>query len=1287
MTSPRRRSSRRRISPLSGGACALKLGDYQRSVIARMVVRCRAKHGIVLLHRMGSGKCLGRGTPVMMADGRNKLVEDIEVGDLLMGDDSTPRTVLSLARGREQMYRIVPVKGDPYVVNESHILSLKVSGPDALPTRWRKPRGSVIDICLRDYLDLAQCPQDSGLKGYRVGVEFPDKDVPFDPWMIGYWLGDGSSRETQVTTADAGIAHLPPLNLIMQPLPSYPITYTSADVDETPPICLQNALQQLNLVDNKHLPDVYKYNSRAVRMGILAGMLDAGGSLQSNCYDITLVNERLLDDVVFLARSLGFASYKTVYQKTCTNENPVTYYRTCISGAGLEELPLVMHRKRASPHTQEEDDALVTGITVEELGVDDYFGFAIDGNRRFLLGDFTVTHNTITAITMLQNLPEHDGAGQRIRRLIVCPEAIMQNWSSDAMDFALVYPDSQERADAYAQYDRVSYEELFSEVQKRSAAMLQRFSGALVVFDEAHNLAKMYRKLDARQQRYVEQLMAAPLRSVIMTGTPVENDFSDLTLLVNFAKGLKDDVGRLPQQEDGLFAEYGIVTRENWLKGWWPLMPIVTQGVFQLVLMSANTFLPVNPTSAMEIVSAASQFLTSQGSFGAVLGVSGKFLTGAALAAFGGPVAFSMTAASLGVPIMLSLWSIGAMSSATQDNPRKLDVAALLADIKAYVSFFDYEYYDRKVTADGAPAAFDEDDTVREDAEAPKGLVSGLLRGFGLWGGADTYQIRQWFPDARRVEDGPARVVYTDYQSSMLMCFSARRLQPSHKVALGMDAFRERAEDEVTYGKYARAIGNMSPQCAFFRTREAGSRGSALDNRFVHEPNGLSGGDLGLLSGGRAVKGRATAREFDGAAAKESPRMFSCPKFENALDFILQQRSAPAHDFLPVVYSSYDEQGFRLFSAFLSSCGFNHIVLHGDDNDKERSARLDAGAGTRYPAPGVAMRDFEEPFDWQFAVEQALAGSKAGGAALLHASADASQRGVALSQAAWRKFGPTITEYASKSAGHALRLVEEVGKFLALTSAGAAAGAAVGAATGAYAGARSYLGLKGGAVGVRVRPRPFGTDATPVCVLLHPSIMEGASFTYNPCLIALEPIPGLGPQEQVYARVLRRYPDKPKKYADVPVPPFVKRPIKTIVQMSANFNPMRYYEGLVKIWVSQFAYVFPVAMTQAFKFTLTASIGPDSQQFLRNKANEDAFAQLSVALKQLNDAKIADETCGVEDKRDAACSIWRCSDEPGSCMLMPLPEQDEDPTPLAGGKKRRRRSTARKRSPGRTIRE
>ena len=92
--------------------------------------------------------CHERGQLIMLADGSMRRVEDIAVGDLLMGPDSTPRTVLSLARGRQEMRRIIPETGPAWVVNLDHVLTLANGGDDLGlrdPSSW-------IDITVREYL-------------------------------------------------------------------------------------------------------------------------------------------------------------------------------------------------------------------------------------------------------------------------------------------------------------------------------------------------------------------------------------------------------------------------------------------------------------------------------------------------------------------------------------------------------------------------------------------------------------------------------------------------------------------------------------------------------------------------------------------------------------------------------------------------------------------------------------------------------------------------------------------------------------------------------------------------------------------------------------------------------------------------------------------------------------------------------------------------------------------------------------------------------------------------------
>lgn len=75
-----------------------------------------------------SGKCMSAGTLVVMADGSLKEIQNIVVGDKVMGVDSTPRTVLQLHSGVASMYRVNQSKGMTYEVNEGHLLCCYYNG-------------------------------------------------------------------------------------------------------------------------------------------------------------------------------------------------------------------------------------------------------------------------------------------------------------------------------------------------------------------------------------------------------------------------------------------------------------------------------------------------------------------------------------------------------------------------------------------------------------------------------------------------------------------------------------------------------------------------------------------------------------------------------------------------------------------------------------------------------------------------------------------------------------------------------------------------------------------------------------------------------------------------------------------------------------------------------------------------------------------------------------------------------------------------------------------------------
>jgi replicative DNA helicase len=368
---------------------------------------------IIVAARPSMGKCLGKGTPVMMYDGRAKPVEDIEVGDRLMGDDGTPRTVQSLARGREMMYWVRQKRGMDYRVNESHILSLKKSRREG-----RRPRGSITDISVREYLAKSDKWKDDH-KGFKAAAEFSEQPVPLDPYLLGLWLGDGKSDNARIYTTDEEV-----VAYLYDAADARGETISVSDEHRRCPAYLiksgdrgtaatarsvQAALRALGVLNDKHIPQLYLANSRKKRLRLLAGLIDSDGHLNAGhggTYEITQSNKQLAEQIKFLCDTLGYrTSLKSKTARIRETAYESTVYRVRFNG-NVDEIPVRIERKKATPWTDRQDWQ-VTGIDVEQDGIGEYYGFTLDGNGRFLLADGTVTHNTAFSLACGLNASTH----------------------------------------------------------------------------------------------------------------------------------------------------------------------------------------------------------------------------------------------------------------------------------------------------------------------------------------------------------------------------------------------------------------------------------------------------------------------------------------------------------------------------------------------------------------------------------------------------------------------------------------------------------------------------------------------------------------------------------------------------------------------------------------------------------------------------------------------------------------------------------------------------------------
>lgn len=355
---------------------------------------------VFVIQRTGFGKCHRRGTKVLRADGRSVNVENVRVGDRLLGPDGTPRRVLNLHRGQSSMIRVTPIKGDPFVVTDDHILVVK----DTSTQR-------VYEIAARELLvkpkrqrRWAKLIRASAITKFPDATDRPGKILPYH---LGLLLGDGGLSQrhaVKYTTNDNPL--LEEIHALCRQFGieakhegnhSWRLTSTGRGARGSNRTMnrLVHELDELRLLpiacDRRFVPDAYKYASIHDRLEILAGLIDTDGHLvKKTVFEFASKSQQLANDVKFLALSVGLAatfSHRVI--------GGTRYYRVHVFG-DTDIIPTRLARKQAHPR-QQIKDARCTGFTLEHLRVPEpYYGFEVDGDHRYLMDDFTITHNSAT---------------------------------------------------------------------------------------------------------------------------------------------------------------------------------------------------------------------------------------------------------------------------------------------------------------------------------------------------------------------------------------------------------------------------------------------------------------------------------------------------------------------------------------------------------------------------------------------------------------------------------------------------------------------------------------------------------------------------------------------------------------------------------------------------------------------------------------------------------------------------------------------------------------------------
>ena len=328
--------------------------------------------------------------------------KDIKIGDELYGTYGNITKVIDIPYDKEcDVYKITLRDGRKILASDEHLWKIEFHNKKEIQIM------TTLEL-LKEYKRKRKISDRNPLGIEYVcsipknkGVEMPYNKTKVDAYTFGLLLGDGSFRYCSCYyTQDPKDLEIErkyiPYNII-----KWKAKYAyRINIPNWHKILEEYGLYNKKSED-KFIPDEYKYNSKEVRLNLLKGLMDSDGTLDNKGrYIIALSSKRMIEDIAFICRSLGYnCSYtikKTGYKingiiKECLPSYALTIFTRDI----IANLPRKQKKEKIITNQYSINKELRTRIiNIEYVGKQKAKCVTVDSKDNcYLIGDFVTTHN------------------------------------------------------------------------------------------------------------------------------------------------------------------------------------------------------------------------------------------------------------------------------------------------------------------------------------------------------------------------------------------------------------------------------------------------------------------------------------------------------------------------------------------------------------------------------------------------------------------------------------------------------------------------------------------------------------------------------------------------------------------------------------------------------------------------------------------------------------------------------------------------------------------------------